>query len=371
MNRLSESDPSTYIDYVLPMHSHNEIPDHSEIDVTFDGLGPEFKCTLHLHLTAVTLPWPTTHGMFLVRSDDDNNTQTARVYFHFEGDYRPFGHMPVNTVHAWLIKRYTQYIERNQAFLRTASPYGIPIPQDAALDPLNFVGELLALEKENGYFVFPEPAPTWEAKAVLAEAIGEAKRQREEKNQAYSERNQLVALLARIYPSGIRATDIPGWNPEWQGCVYIDLPDGQISYHYHNSEADMFRSLPAYTKPWDGHNKELVHDRLRAAWRYRTRDDQQLPMEGTSLLDYFSSLLPIDPKLVEHGRSLLMPNWAQAKGTWMEYVPEELRQMWIQFTYPQRVAIGKMAMVQSDHAAALRVESDADQYPDHPDADEN
>jgi hypothetical protein len=88
----------------------------------------------------------------------------------------------------------------------------------------------------------------------------------EEKNEAYRQRNHLVAVLARLFPSGIRATDLPGWDPEWHGCVYIDLPvvggTAQISYHYHDNESYLFANLPPYTKPYDGHDKEDVHRRL-------------------------------------------------------------------------------------------------------------
>lgn len=85
-----------------------------------------------------------------------------------------------------------------------------------------------------------------------------------EKDDAYRQRNHLVAALARLYPSGTRTTDIPGWDPEWHGCVYIDLPAGQISYHYHDDESWLFSDLPAYEKPWDGHDKDTVHERLEA-----------------------------------------------------------------------------------------------------------
>lgn len=83
-----------------------------------------------------------------------------------------------------------------------------------------------------------------------------------ERDQAYRERNHLVAALARLFPSGIRPTDIPGWDPAWNNCVYIDLPTGQISYHYHDDEAELFKDLPRYTKPFDGHAKDDVHKRL-------------------------------------------------------------------------------------------------------------
>lgn len=80
---------------------------------------------------------------------------------------------------------------------------------------------------------------------------------------AYTERNHLVAALAKVYPSGLRKTDIPGWDEEWQGCCTIDLPTGQISYHYHDSEAYLFEGLPPYMGEYDGHTKEIVHERLR------------------------------------------------------------------------------------------------------------
>ena len=79
---------------------------------------------------------------------------------------------------------------------------------------------------------------------------------------AYTERNHLASALAHLFPSGIARTAIPGWDEEWHGCVYIDLPTGQISYHYHDSEHYLFVDLPPYRGIWDGHDKETVHQRL-------------------------------------------------------------------------------------------------------------
>lgn len=92
----------------------------------------------------------------------------------------------------------------------------------------------------------------------------ELARYKAEKNQAYTERNRVVLALAMQFPAGIRDTQIEGWSPEWNGCCYIDLPTGQISYHYHSSEAELFNRLPAYKKPYDGHTKDDVHARLLA-----------------------------------------------------------------------------------------------------------
>ena len=57
------------------------------------------------------------------------------------------------------------------------------------------------------------------------------------KDAAYLERNQLVSLLSKLFPSGIKRTAIEGWSDDWHGCVYIDLPTGQASWHYHDSQA--------------------------------------------------------------------------------------------------------------------------------------
>lgn len=90
----------------------------------------------------------------------------------------------------------------------------------------------------------------------------EITRLRADKDAAYLERNQVVAALASIFRAGIARTDITGWEPAWHGCVYIDLPTGQASWHYHDSHAYLFAHLPPYTKPWDGHSTEEKYQRL-------------------------------------------------------------------------------------------------------------
>ena len=100
-----------------------------------------------------------------------------------------------------------------------------------------------------------------------AEAAAEIERLTRRKDGAYDERMHLVAALARLFPAGIRDTNSLDWTPAWKGCVYIDLPTGQISYHYHTRHAHLFRDLPPYDKPWDGHTKDDVHARLAALWR--------------------------------------------------------------------------------------------------------
>lgn len=86
----------------------------------------------------------------------------------------------------------------------------------------------------------------------------------ESKDEAYSERNKLVRLLASLYPSGLKATSIEGWDPDWHWCVYIDLPTGQASWHIHVSEYPNFSHLPNYEGEWDGHTTEEKYRRIAA-----------------------------------------------------------------------------------------------------------
>lgn len=103
-----------------------------------------------------------------------------------------------------------------------------------------------------------------EHQAAREAAEAKAARLEERKDDAYRERNQVVAALARLFPSGLARTDIPGWSSDWHGCVYIDLPTGQVSWHFHDSQADLFAGLPAYSGSWDGHDTDEKYRRLAA-----------------------------------------------------------------------------------------------------------
>jgi hypothetical protein len=88
-------------------------------------------------------------------------------------------------------------------------------------------------------------------------------------DEVYAERNQVVAGLAALarrlgWQAGTARTDIPGWEPEWHGCVYIDLPTGQVSWHYHEREAGVFAFLPPYGGEWDGHDTAEKYRRVLA-----------------------------------------------------------------------------------------------------------
>ena len=83
-----------------------------------------------------------------------------------------------------------------------------------------------------------------------------------QKDGAYLERNKLVALLSKVFPSGKKKTAIEGWSEDWHGCVYIDLPTGQASWHYHDSQSELFAHLPEYKGTWDGHTTDEKYERI-------------------------------------------------------------------------------------------------------------
>jgi hypothetical protein len=85
----------------------------------------------------------------------------------------------------------------------------------------------------------------------------------------YLERNRVVAALAAMalrhgFRAGVARTAIDGWDPEWHGCVYVDLPAGQVSWHFHDREADLFAFLPPYDGTYDGHSTEEKYARVMA-----------------------------------------------------------------------------------------------------------
>ena len=110
----------------------------------------------------------------------------------------------------------------------------------------------------------------------VAEAADRIEKLEAARDGAYTERNRLVAFLSNIYPSGVKKTAIPGWDEAWHNCVYIDLPVGQASWHYHNDEAHLFAHLPPYESEWDGHTTEEKYERISLAANHAKQTDELL-----------------------------------------------------------------------------------------------
>lgn len=113
----------------------------------------------------------------------------------------------------------------------------------------------------------------WDSFEMGWSAAGEALVAMEaRKDAAYLERNRCVALLARMAlalgcRAGVARTAIEGWSEDWHGCVYVDLPTGQASWHFHDSQAELFSGLPAYPGTWDGHSAETKYERVAGAFQ--------------------------------------------------------------------------------------------------------
>lgn len=92
---------------------------------------------------------------------------------------------------------------------------------------------------------------------------------RKERDAAYTERNRLVAALARLIASGggrawlgEHAESDPGWDPEWRTIVFIEGPTGQLSWHLHDSDVSLFDGLPRGPNSWDGHTTPEKYERV-------------------------------------------------------------------------------------------------------------
>ncbi len=87
----------------------------------------------------------------------------------------------------------------------------------------------------------------------------------ETKEGAYHERNQVVAALAKVFPSSLERHVGEDWGPDWLWVCIIDLPAGQVSWHIQTSELGLFTQIPRETgRVWDGHDTEEKYRRLRA-----------------------------------------------------------------------------------------------------------
>lgn len=85
----------------------------------------------------------------------------------------------------------------------------------------------------------------------------------------YRERAHLVAMLARMaqrsgYATARAHTDAA--SPDWS-VIYIDTPEGQMSWHLSPDDLDLFPHVPVVEPDddrvrWDGHTTEEKYDRL-------------------------------------------------------------------------------------------------------------
>lgn len=140
---------------------------------------------------------------------------------------------------------------------------GHSIENDAPCEECQFHCRDFARETDNGRLPIPKHSPTCSKNPDGVFNVFKAAPM-----DAYTERNYCVSVIAKMAHSmgwcvGIRKTEIEGWDECWHNCVFIDFPDGQASWHYHDSDAHLFQDLPAYEKEWDGHSTEGKYQMLR------------------------------------------------------------------------------------------------------------
>ena len=96
-----------------------------------------------------------------------------------------------------------------------------------------------------------------------------------QKDAAYDERNRLVALFASMalalgWKAGVgQHEDEPGkeWDADWRTLVMVETPEGQASWHFHDSHNHLVKHLPSYVAKWDGHDTPTKYARLERLMR--------------------------------------------------------------------------------------------------------
>lgn len=107
--------------------------------------------------------------------------------------------------------------------------------------------------------------------------------EKEKRDQAYLERNELVCALSKIFPAWLeRHPEHEEWEDDWRWIVFIDIPAkffpdpnisavhdavwrGQLTWHIHDSELNKFNHLDRKLglNSWDGHDSVEKYRRLR------------------------------------------------------------------------------------------------------------
>jgi hypothetical protein len=97
----------------------------------------------------------------------------------------------------------------------------------------------------------------------------EALAQRRAKDQAYSERNALVAVMTKVWPSHLldHPRNLPDYDPEYPVAVCVHIPEaGQQGWHVHRDELHLFSHLKGLDIPscpgWQPYSTQEKYQRL-------------------------------------------------------------------------------------------------------------
>lgn len=89
--------------------------------------------------------------------------------------------------------------------------------------------------------------------------------------------------LALGLETGIRKDADETVRPEFRNLVYIELPNGQVSWHIPDVDMDLFTGFPPYEKPYDGHSTETKYQRMQ---------DVKLPQSIVDTVDWWANHYP-------------------------------------------------------------------------------
>ena len=103
-----------------------------------------------------------------------------------------------------------------------------------------------------------------EYECAISDLTKQNKEMETAKDIAYSERNQLVALLSKVFPASIEKHEGEDWEDDWRNIVFIKLPTGQASWHIHDSELPMFSHLSSVRPTWYRHTTEEKYNRIES-----------------------------------------------------------------------------------------------------------
>ena len=116
------------------------------------------------------------------------------------------------------------------------------------------------------------------------------------KDNAYSERNKLLALVCKMavamdYDVQLwrHSAEDKTWENDWRNIVAIHLPTGQCTWHIHDSELHMFDWLPRGEENWDGHTTEEKYQRVA---EFNPLDPLIAPVDRSIFLDSWLCFLP-------------------------------------------------------------------------------
>lgn len=91
-------------------------------------------------------------------------------------------------------------------------------------------------------------------------------------NEVYNERDRLVALISSIYPSHL-AID-PDGEEGFKYVVYVQSPEGQLSWHIADEELMLFGHLKVKDNNWDGHTTEEKYSRIQHLINFNMKSNQ-------------------------------------------------------------------------------------------------